>query len=153
MKRMKTMYLFTFTLLSSLSFHVQCQQVQATISYGELVDKITILTIKTERITDPEKLHNIVTELEFLLNIFNQYIGDRTDVTKLMRELKETNEKLWDIEDLIRAKERIKDFGGEFVQLARNVYITNDHRCLIKRKIDTLLGSQILEEKSYDAYA
>jgi DNA repair ATPase RecN len=151
MKHIRKIYLFTFAVLSSFS-PIASKQVQAAISLGELVDKITILTIKTERISDPEKLKNVTTELQLLQQLFNQYVGDRSDIAQLMKELKITNEQLWDIEDILRVKERIKEFNDEFIQLARNVYITNDKRCSLKRKIDTVLGSEILEEKSYEAY-
>jgi hypothetical protein len=151
MKHIKKISLCTFALLSSFS-PIESKQVQAAISLGELIDKITILTIKTERISDSEKLKNITVELELLQQLFNEYIGNRADIAQLMKELKITNEKLWDIEDMIRGKERIKEFNDEFIQLARSVYITNDKRCSLKRTIDTILGSEILEEKSYEAY-
>ena len=151
MKHIKKIYLFTFALLNLFS-PITSKQVQASISLGELVDKITILTIKTERILDPEKLKNVATELLLLQQLFNKHIDNNANITQLMTELKTTNEQLWDIEDMIRAKERIKEFDNEFVQLARSVYITNDKRCSLKRNIDTLLGSEILEEKSYEAY-
>ena len=151
MKCLTNKYLLTIAILGSFS-HSTSTQVEATISLGELVDKITILSIKKERIADPEKLKNITTELELLLLLFNEHIGNRTDIALLMKELKKTNEALWDIEDILRVKERIKDFGDEFIQLARNVYITNDKRCSLKRKIDQTLGSAITEEKSYEAY-
>ena len=151
MKCLTNKYLLTIAILGSFS-HSTSTQVEATISLGELVDKITILSIKKERIADPEKLKNITTELELLLLLFNEHIGNSTDIALLMKELKKTNEALWDIEDILRVKERIKDFGDEFIQLARNVYITNDKRCSLKRKIDQTLGSAITEEKSYEAY-
>ena len=153
MKHMIKKYLYTIAMLSSLSHAIVCQQVHVGISYGELIDKITILTIKSERITDPEKLHNIITELNSLRQLFNEYVGNRTDVIELMTELKIINETLWNIEDMIRIKENIKEFGNEFIQLARSVYITNDQRFIVKRKIDTILGSHIIEEKSYENYA
>jgi len=153
MKYITIQYLFVFTLINFYANNAICQPIHAAISYGELIDKITILTIKTERISNPEKLRNITQELKLLLEIFNKNIPNQKEIIELMTELKITNEKLWDIEDLLRAKERIKEFGNEFIELARNVYITNDHRCFLKRKIDTLLGSQILEEKSYESYS
>lgn len=153
MKRLGTMYLITITVLSSLSFEIRCSTVHAEISYGELVDKITILTIKSYKITNPEKLHNIRTELASLKETFDEYIGDRADIAALQAELQKINEILWDVEDLLRIKERNKEFSDEFVQLARNVYFTNDKRAAIKRDIDLLLGSRIMEEKSYQTYA
>jgi len=149
MKRSLTYGLVTSLLVNMFSSLIPAQQVHAAISCGELVDKITILQIKSERINDAEKLKNITTELELLLDIFHHSIGNRTDVQQLMHELKKTNEALWDIDYLIRIKERIKDFGDEFITLARSVYITNDQRCTLKRTIDTILGSPFMEEKSY----
>ena len=153
MKRLGKMYLITITVLSSLSFEIRCNKIQAEISYGELVDKITILTIKSRRITNRDKLQNVKTELASLQETFDEYIGDRADIATLQTELQKINEILWDVEDLIRIKELNKDFGDEFVQLARNVYFTNDKRAAIKREIDVLLGSRVMEEKSYQTYA
>lgn len=149
MKRIGIMYLLTVSVISSFSCEITCRQVRAKISFGELVDKITILTIKKERISNPEKLKNITRELDLLLTLFNEYIGDRSDIALLMQELKITNEVLWDIEDELRIKEHLKEFGEEFIRLARNVYVTNDKRCALKRSIDSLLDSHIVEEKSY----
>jgi hypothetical protein len=143
------MYLFTISAIGSFSCEVRCEQVRAQISFGELVDKITILTIKKERISNPEKLKNVINELDSLVSLFNEYVGDRSDIAQLMHELKITNEALWDVEDELRIKERLKEFGEEFIRLARSVYITNDKRCALKRSIDSLLDSPIMEEKSY----
>jgi hypothetical protein len=149
MKRIGIVYLFTISVISSLSCEISCKQVRAKISFGELVDKITILTIKKERISDPEKLNNVTRELDLLLKLFHEYIGDRDDIALLMEELKITNEILWDVEDELRIKERLKEFGEDFIKLARSVYVTNDKRCALKRSIDSLLDSHIVEEKSY----
>jgi hypothetical protein len=119
---------------------------------GELVDKITILTIKSERIDDQAKLENIHIELDSLEDVFEQSIGDREDITILQEELKKINEALWEIEDRIRDKEYLKEFDNEFIELARKVYLTNDQRCAVKKRIDTILGSHITEEKSYKKY-
>ncbi len=135
-----------FCCIPSISY----TKVQAEISYGELVDKISILMIKSERISDPEKLKNIFKELESLLKTLEEHVGNRADVTALLKELKSTNEALWNVEDLVRLKERAQDFGKEFVALARSVYAINDHRFVIKKKVDALLGSPISEEKSFD---
>jgi len=129
------------------------QKVTAEISYGELIDKITILTIKSERITDEHKLKNIYTELQSLHETCINYIGSREDVAELQELLKKINEALWDIEDAIRVKERKKEFDNEFVEIARSVYVTNDQRCAVKKQIDTLLGSHLTEEKSYEEFA
>ena len=133
-----------------LTSQTNCHIVTAEISYGELVDKITILTIKSERITTRSKLNNVHTELEALQKAYDEYIGNRIDVQELKELLKKVNEILWEIEDAIRIKERNKEFDDEFIELARNVYITNDKRCMIKKEIDMLLGSHITEEKSYE---
>jgi phenylalanyl-tRNA synthetase alpha subunit len=133
-----------------LSSQTNC--LTAEISFGELVDKITILTIKTKNITDPEKLKNVYTELKSLQDSYNQYIGDHDDVVQLQAELQKINKMLWDIEDAIRIKERNQEFDDEFIALARGVYTTNDKRCALKKKIDLLLGSRITEEKSYEEH-
>jgi len=133
-----------------LASQTNCHIVTAEISFGELVDKITILTIKSERITTRSKLNNVHTELEVLQKAYEEYIGNRTDVQELKELLKKINEILWEIEDAIRVKERNKEFDDEFIELARNVYLTNDKRCMVKKEIDMLLGSHITEEKSYE---
>lgn len=148
MKHIKSIYYTTLLLLLPLSLHGNT--VTAEISYGELVDKITILTIKSERITTRSKLQNVYTELEVLQKVYDEYIGNRTDILQLKTFLKKVNEALWDIEDAIRIKERNKEFDDEFIALARGVYTTNDERCAIKKKIDILLESRITEEKSYE---
>ena len=152
MKHIKKVCIFTLVLYSSLIAEEQNPRIQAEISYGELVDKISILQIKSERITDPNKLKNIFTELKSLLITLKNHVGNRTDIAELMQELKKVNETLWDIEDMLRMNERIKDFSEEFIQLARGVYITNDQRFTLKKKIDNLLGSYISEEKSFESY-
>ena len=152
MKHIGKMCLITITALSSLTLEIKCTKIHAEISYGELVDKITILTIKSERITDKEKLNNIHIELDSLEDTFELYVGDRSDVLQIQKELKHVNETLWEIEDALRDKERKQEFDDEFTQLARNVYKTNDERMRLKKKIDILLGSHITEEKSYKPY-
>lgn len=143
-------HLRNISLASLFLLSQTCWAVTAEISFGELIDKITILTIKSQRITNPDKLKNIKTELESLLQTFNEYVGERTDVAILEEELFRNNEALWDIEDAIRIKERNQEFDKEFIAIARSVYLTNDQRCAIKKQIDEVLGSRITEEKSYE---
>lgn len=126
--------------------------IQVPVSWGELVDKITILQIKSERISDKAKLANIHKELEELTRTANAAAVFPADVIALQAELKAVNEKLWVIEDDIRDCERNKDFGAKFIELARAVYFTNDERFRVKREINDALGSALSEEKSYAAY-
>lgn len=119
---------------------------------GELFDKITILEIKCERITDARKLANVRAELAKLQLVCMQAAEETAALTALVAELKAVNGALWDIEDRIRECEREGDFGARFVALARSVYRTNDERAAIKRRINELLGSDLQEEKSYAAY-
>lgn len=121
------------------------------VSYGELIDKITILEIKKERIKDQNKLVNIDKELTCLLEVISLEVMQK-GAAELYAKLKEINMKLWDIEDAIRESERRSDFGPGFVQLARAVYYTNDDRSEVKRQINGLLGSDLTEEKSYTNY-
>ena len=122
------------------------------ISPGEMIDKITILEIKTERLADPKKKNNVITELTLLNQVYQNHIQTSDQIKTLTQELKKTNEKLWVIEDDIRDCERNKDFGPTFIKLARAVYQTNDHRASLKRQINQLLSSGIIEEKSYSTY-
>jgi hypothetical protein len=122
------------------------------ISPGELIDKITILEIKSERIQDAAKLHNVRTELALLTDTWKASPFSATDISADWSALREVNAKLWDIEDDIREKERAGDFGPGFIELARAVYFTNDVRAAIKRRINTALGSVLVEEKSYSDY-
>lgn len=124
--------------------------IEVPISWGELVDKITILEIKAERIDDPKKLANVTREL-WLLN--RKLSPVATQVLRLKLRLKDVNTKLWDVEDEIRDCERAKDFGPRFVELARAVYVTNDQRADVKREINFALSSELVEEKSYRPYA
>ena len=121
------------------------------ISVGELMDKITILEIKSERIKNPGQLENIVHELEALRAV---RLGDvdRTTLDKLNAELKRVNAKLWDIEDAIRDCEARGDFGSSFIELARAVYRLNDERSRLKKAINRASGSRIVEEKSYRSF-
>jgi len=126
--------------------HASCPL--APVSWGELLDKITILEIKRERIGDPTALRNVAREHDHLCEIAAPVEG-QPDIAPLMARLREVNRLLWDIEDQIRMKEAAADFGPEFVQLARSVYKTNDIRAAVKRQINLVLNSAIVEEKSY----
>jgi hypothetical protein len=125
--------------------------VSVPISFGELIDKIVILEIKATKIYDIEKLAHIRDELALLTAARVNFLPDG-DIGRLEAELKQANEALWEIEDRIRDCERDKNFGPEFIALARSVYKTNDRRAAIKRQINDLVGSAIVEEKSYTRY-
>lgn len=122
------------------------------ISPGELIDKISILEIKLERIADAAKLANVKAEWESLTASRDAAIPSSDELQRLSQGLKEVNEGLWVIEDDIRQCEREQDFGEKFIELARSVYINNDDRARLKREINELLGSRLVEEKSYAAY-
>lgn len=123
------------------------------ISPGELLDKITILRIKVARMTDAAKLANVRLELELLENTWKDCGCAAFDVTRDEHALSRVNERLWDVEDLIRDKEAKQTFDREFIELARAVYVTNDERAAIKKRINVQLGSRLVEEKSYKPYA
>jgi hypothetical protein len=122
------------------------------ISPGEFLDKLTILEIKAERIGDPAKLANVRRELETLRAIWAASPLAARDVSDLLAALRQINESLWEIEDRIRALEAAGRFAGEFVELARSIYRTNDRRAAVKRELNLRLGSDLLEEKSYTGY-
>ena len=122
------------------------------ISWGELIDKITILQIKSERLSSKDALINIITELNKLSKIYEAKKPEKSNINRLEAELRLVNTKLWNIEDDIRNKERQQMFDNDFIQLARSVYITNDERSRIKRKINDLFGSELVEEKGYADY-
>ncbi len=122
------------------------------ISPGELLDKITILEIKSERIADPAKVANVRTELEMLSAVWNEAIGTNAELDAMRAELKAINERLWEIEDDIRDEERNRRFGERFIELARAVYVTNDERAAVKKRVNLHLNSTIVEEKSYQDY-
>ena len=126
--------------------------ISVEIAFGELIDKITILEIKLERIGNAEKLANVQTEWQTLIEARDQAINASDELTRLSNGLKVVNETLWVIEDDIRDCERNSDFGKKFIELARAVYRTNDERARIKHQINELLGSRLVEEKSYSAY-
>ena len=121
------------------------------ISNGELLDKFSILEIKMGNITDPAKLTNIENEYKELTSDCTDLLRNST-ISSLYAELKSINQKLWVVEDDIRECERSKDFGQEFISLAREVYFTNDERARVKKEINLASGSSLVEEKSYQAY-
>lgn len=126
--------------------------IQTPVSYGELIDKMTILQIKLQEIKDDAKLANVRNELELLDATWKNDKVSETDITDEAARLLAVNQRLWKIEDDIRMKERAQAFDQEFIQLARSVYIENDERAAIKREINVKLGSTLVEEKSYQDY-
>jgi hypothetical protein len=126
--------------------------IQTPVSYGELIDKITILEIKSQRIGDPAKLANVRTELDLLNATWAAHPASKVDIADERVRLLAVNEALWDIEDAIRLKEKAQAFDAEFIELARSVYFRNDERAAVKREINVKLGSQLVEEKSYQDY-
>ena len=130
-------------------------EIHTPVSFGELLDKIAILQIKSERMSDPAKLANVRNELSALEKTWMAHPAAGSggqDVARLRTELKAVNERLWDIEDDIRVKEKTQAFDAEFVRLARAVYFENDERARIKKDINLALGSSYVEEKSYQDY-
>ena len=122
------------------------------VSVGEVVDKVTILEIKSERISDSEKLRNVAAELDALRPLVSGGVFDSAELVALTDGLRAVNSELWDIEDDIRAEEAAGRFGERFIELARAVYVTNDRRAELKKKINLATGSQLVEEKSYEDY-
>jgi hypothetical protein len=127
-------------------------QILIPVAPGELIDKITILEIKAERMSDPEKLANVAVELDLLNQVCEDSLGEDAELAALAAALKEVNGRIWDLEDVIRDCERRKDFGEVFLDTARKIYRTNDERAAIKKHINLALGSAIVEEKSYSEY-
>ena len=125
-------------------------KILAEISAGELIDKITILEIKKDKIADREKLANVEKELTSLNQTLKKYITDPNKIANFKEDLKNINLKLWDIEDGKRSAEKNKKFDEKFIELARNVYKFNDERAKIKLTINNILGSNIKEVKSYE---
>ena len=125
---------------------------QISISWGELFDKITILQIKLENLHKKSALKNVKLEHDQLCKIYDSNFLEHENARRLMHDLKKINQKLWDIEDKIRDKERSKIFDQDFIELARKVYFTNDERSRIKRNINEIFGSELIEEKSYAHY-
>lgn len=122
------------------------------VSPGELIDKITILEIKSARMTDPAKLANVALELSVLATTWRDSPHSAVDIEAEWADLRRINEALWVIEDDIREEERAGRFGEAFIRLARSVYVTNDERAAVKRRINERLGSRLVEEKSYARY-
>jgi hypothetical protein len=123
------------------------------ISWGELIDKITILEIKAERLNSRVAARNVRHELAVLNSVARKILRQRKDVLVLKRRLKAVNDALWDIEDKIRAKEAAKSFDQEFIELARSVYMNNDRRGHLKRQVNGVLNSELVEEKQYTNYS
>ena len=129
------------------------ENIKVPVSPGEVLDKITILEIKSERMSDPEKVANVRVELALLQETWKEFISDDEVIRGLHTQLKDVNEALWEIEDDIRDKERAKEFDERFIELARAVYVTNDRRSEVKKELNLHLGSEIVEEKSYQDYS
>src|SRR5271165_3328178 len=127
-------------------------EIKVPISPGELLDKITILRIKSQRMTDPKKLAHVRLELDALEATWKSSAYAHIDIEKDVGALQAVNERLWRIEDDIRDKERAQAFDAEFIRLARAVYLENDERAAIKRRLNLKLGSGLVEEKSYSDY-
>ena len=122
------------------------------VSWGELIDKITILEIKKQKIISPLALKNINKEYELLIKLLSGEIIDYKNIKELKNDLMQVNNKLWQIEDSIRILEKNKIFDDSFIELARSVYMQNDIRAKIKKEINELLGSELKEEKSYESF-
>ena len=124
---------------------------KVSVSVGEVFDKITILQIKKDKIKDRNKLININKELNEIETVVEEHKNDK-EILSFIKTLKNINLKLWEIEDKIRAKESLKEFDEDFIQLARSVYIVNDKRAEIKKEINLKTNSNLIEEKSYKKY-
>ncbi|PJK10138.1 hypothetical protein CO614_02465 [Lysobacteraceae bacterium NML120232] len=127
-------------------------EISVPVSFGELLDKIAILEIKSERMRDEAKLANVRTELAALNKTWGAHPASAQDISQLRAALKAVNERLWVIEDDIRLKEKAQAFDEAFIKLARSVYFENDERARIKKEINLALGSTYVEEKSYEDY-
>ncbi len=127
-------------------------EILVPVSFGELLDKIAILQIKSERMQDPAKLANVRNELTALETTWAAHPASQQDIARLRAELKAVNERLWVIEDDIRLQEKAQAFDAAFVKLARSVYFENDVRARVKKDINLALGSAYVEEKSYQDY-
>ena len=125
------------------------QTILTPVSVGELIDKITILEIKSERITDAAKLANVRTELDGLWPLWLEQQASRPALQALKEQLKAVNERMWEIQDQLRDKEAAQDFGADFITLARGVYGTNGERIVVKNEINRVAGSALVEEKQY----
>ena len=125
------------------------------VSNGEILDKVSILEIKLDRITDVQKLSNIQNEwnaLQYAVKIITGLANSKDEFHQAVKALRTTNEALWDVEDALRSKEKAKDFGDTFIASAREVYVLNDQRAALKSTINILTGSNLREEKSYEGY-
>ena len=140
------------TLAAPFWLGVPMSEILVPVSFGELLDKLAILQIKSERMTDPAKLANVRNELAALEKTWMAHPAAGQDIATLRAELKAVNERLWVIEDDIRLKEKAQAFDAEFVKLARSVYFENDIRARVKKDINLALGSAYVEEKSYQDY-
>ena len=129
------------------------EQIQVPVSPGELLEKITILEIKSERMSDVAKLANVRLELSILNATWSASVPSDATIERIHADLKRINEALWEIEDDIRDKERAGEFDEGFIALARAVYVTNDQRAAAKKELNLHLGSDIVEEKSYADYS
>ena len=127
-------------------------ELSVPVSFGELIDKITILEIKATHIRDAAKVANVRTELDLLNATWKAHSASAIDIGEERASLKTVNQTLWDVEDQIRLKEKAQAFDAEFIELARAVYFRNDERAAFKRAINLKLGSTLVEEKSYQDY-
>ncbi len=139
-------------ILSQSSWKAVMEVMLVPVSPGEVLDKITILEIKSERIDDAAKLANVREELRLLEATWNDATAALPAVEDEKRRLKAVNEALWEIEDAIRLEEKAGNFGERFIELARSVYFRNDERAAVKREVNLKLGSTLVEEKSYQDY-
>ena len=137
---------------ASVTSETAMSEILVPVSFGELLDKIAILQIKSERMSDPAKLANVRKELDALSATWLEHPAAQIPVIELRAALKAVNERLWVIEDDIRICEKRQDFGPEFIRLARAVYFENDERARIKKDLNLALGSAYIEEKSYQDY-
>ena len=123
--------------------------IKVEVSPGELVDKLTILEIKLEHIADPQKQKNLRFEYDYLCGVYGAEVQETPEIQQLRARLKEVNQIIWDVEERIRDSERRADFGPEFITQARTAYLSNDERSLAKRRINELMNSPLVEEKSH----
>lgn len=127
--------------------------INTPVSPGEILDKITILEIKAVNITDSVKQKNVKHELDILQKTWDTHVENSDQMVSLKKQLKNVNQDLWNIEDNIRIKESKREFDDEFIQIARSVYVENDKRAAVKKAVNILLGSELVEEKSYEDYS
>ncbi len=127
--------------------------INTPVSPGEVLDKITILEIKSVNIKDAGKQKNVKHELNILLETWDEHVEKCNEITHLKQQLKRVNQDLWNIEDDIRIKESKREFDDEFIKIARSVYVENDKRAAVKKAVNILLGSELIEEKSYEDYS